>query len=100
MTYRSLRQLEEQRSYKIVRTEEREDKNILLFLKGYGDEEEFMSLLLPRSLHPAFRSAKRQNIERNGEAAELKLKYYGCTNFDGGNPIIRISGKGFTRYLM
>ena len=68
----------------------------LLFLKGFGNEEEFMSLLF-HDISPKFRTAMQLN---NGEATGLKLKYYGCTNFDGGNPIIRISSKGFTRYLM
>jgi len=92
--YRSLRQLEVQRPYTIVRSEEMRDGNILLFLRGS------LSLLLSQTLVPAFQDAKRLNVEKHGEAAKLKLKFYGYTNFDGGNRIIKISGKGFTRYLV
>jgi len=94
--YRSHRRLEVERPYRTVRALEKDDGNILLFLKGYGDEEEFMSLIF-QDLAPRFRKAMQLN---NGEAAGLKLKYYGCTNFDGSNPIIRIPGKGFARYLV
>jgi hypothetical protein len=89
-TVRSLRQLEEQQTYKIVRAKEMGNGNILLFLKGFGNDEEFMSLLF-QDLVPKFRKAMQLN---NGEAAGLKLKYYGYTNFYGGNPIIGISTKG------
>jgi len=63
--YRSLRRLEIQRPYKIVRSAECANKKILFLIKGYGDEEEFMSLLLlPEHLLQAFRDAKRLNIEK------------------------------------
>jgi hypothetical protein len=42
---------------------------------------------------------KSLNKERNGEDVVLNLKYYGNTCYDGGKPVIRISGKGFTTYL-
>jgi len=67
--YRSLEQLEVQRPYKIVRSEERRDGNILLFLRGGEEEGEFMSLLLPQTLIPAFQDAKSLNVEKHGEAA-------------------------------
>jgi len=51
--------------YKIVRSAESANNKILLFLRGYGDEEKFMSLLfLPERLLQAFRDAKRLNIEK------------------------------------
>jgi hypothetical protein len=59
-----------------------------------------MSLLLSQTLVPAFQDAKRLNVEKHGESAKLKLKFYGYTNFDCDNRIIKISGKGFTRYLV
>jgi hypothetical protein len=71
----------------------------MLILRGYEDPREFKSLLLPRSLHPAFRRVELLNKELNGEAAEMKLKYYGCACVSG-TPIVRISGKGFSTYLM
>jgi len=92
---RSVRLLKEMTPYKIVRTVE-SDENILLFFKEYKDPREIMTFLLPRSLHPAFKVVKRLN---NGEAAGLKFKYYGCRCSNGGVPIIRLSGRGFTKYL-
>ena len=99
MYYRSLSLPNERQPYTIVKVVEKEDGNILLFLRGNEFEGEFMSLLLPEHSRQAFRDASRLNIENNGKDAKLKLKYYGYTNFDG-NKIIRISGKEFTRYLV
>jgi len=90
-----LRLLKLRQTYKIVRVRI-DDKITILFLKEAGNEEEFMSLVF-RDLIPLFREAVRRN---NGEAAGLKLKFFGYLNFGGGEPIIRISGKRFTRYLV
>jgi len=73
-----------------------DDRVTILFLQEAGNEEEFMTLMY-QDFIPQFREAVRQN---NGEAAGLKLKFFGCANFGGGAPIIRISGKRFTRYLV
>jgi len=40
------------------------------------------------------------NQMNNGEVAGLKLKFYGCTDIGRGDPLIRISGKLFLRYLV
>ena len=101
MKYFSLCRLEVQRPYKIIRSEKRPLNNILLFLKGYGDKEEFMSLLLiPHHLRRTFQEVKRRHEKINGEKAVMKLKYFGCNAFKGCMPIIRISGKGFVKYLV
>jgi len=87
-----LRQLKLRQPYRIVQV--RGDYQVdILDLKEAGNEE-FMCLMLG-DLIPKFREAVQQN---NGEAAGLKLKFYGCT--DVGTPIIRISGKRFVRYLV
>jgi len=91
----SLRQLKLRQAYKIVGVK-MDDRVTILFLKEAENEEEFISLKF-QDLIPLFREAVRQN---NGEAAGLKLKFFGCINFGGGAPIIRISGKRFTRYLV
>ena len=67
----------------------------ILHLKEAGGEE-FVSCMF-RDLIPKFREAVQMN---NGEVAGLKLKFYGCTDVDRGDPIIRISGKRFERYLV
>jgi len=73
-------------------------ENILLHLRGYEeDSTEFRTLLLPRRYHGEFRRVMRLNRERNGETAAMKLKYYGSHCW--GDPIIRISGRGFLTYL-
>jgi len=101
MKYISLCRLEIQRPYKIIRSEERQMNNILLVLKGYGDTEEFMSLLLiPHHLRQTFGDTKRRHVEINGENVVMKLKFFGCNTFKGCMPIIRISGKGFVKYLV
>jgi len=70
----------------------------MLHLKGYEeDAQEFRTLLLPRSYHREFRRVMRVNRERNGETAVMNLKYYGRHVL--GDPIIRISGRGFVTYL-
>ena len=72
---------------------------ILLYLRGYEeDAQQIMSLLLPTCYHRAFKRVWQLNQERNGETAKMKLKYYG-TDFWGSRPIIRISGRGFVKYL-
>ena len=49
------------RPYKIIRSEEKPLNNILLVLQGYGDTEEFMSLLLiPHHLRRTFQEVKRR----------------------------------------
>jgi len=84
--------------YQITRLSEWGD-NILLYLRGYGDQQqEIMSLLLPTCYHPEFKRVWQLNHERNGETAKMKLKYYG-TDVWGGRPIIRIFGRGFVKYL-
>jgi len=72
---------------------------ILLYLRGYEeDAQQIMSLLLPTCYHRAFKRVWQLNQERNGETAKMKLKYY-WTDFWGSRPIIRISGRGFVKYL-
>jgi hypothetical protein len=81
-------------AYRIERIVDKED-NILLHLREYDNPQQIMTFLLPRHLHPAFRCAQKINTKRSGEAAIMHLKYYGCTCHDGGEPIIRISGRKF-----
>jgi len=95
MKSRSLRLLEKKK-YKIVRVKEIDDRITVLFLKGFGNDEEFISLLY-QDLIPLFRKVMQLN---NGTADDLTLQYYGCSNFDECKPIIKISGKRFTRFLV
>ena len=90
--------LEKNKPYQITRLDEW-GNNILLYLRGYEeDAQEIMALLLPTCYHRAFKRVWQLNQERNGETAKMKLKYYG-TDFWGSRPIIRISGRGFVKYL-
>jgi hypothetical protein len=72
---------------------------IFLVIRSYDDLREYRVLLLPRSLTMPFRRTEIKNLQLNGAASEMKLKYYGCDRTDG-TPIIRIAGKGFSRFLM
>jgi len=98
MKYLSLAQLEVRRPYDIIRVADVDRfGNILLTLRGGGNaEKEFQSLLF-RNVVPLYQEAVRQH---NGIAVGLNLIYCGYTNFDGSKPIIRISGRRFTRYLV
>jgi hypothetical protein len=100
--YCPIRLLEVQRPYRIVAArgfEEQGLNNVMLSLRGYGESRRDIESLLPRNLHAKFWHAVQLN---GGQAAGLKLKYYGSTTFnnDGGEPLIRISGRGFSTYLV
>jgi len=59
--YRSLSQLEVWQPYTIVQCSEKRDGNILLYLRGNKEEEDFMSLLLlPYSAYS--KTNKEQNV--------------------------------------
>jgi len=101
MKYISLCRLQLRHPYKILQvSEENCHSNILLTLKGYGfvdeEEEEFHSFLFSDFV-PMFRRAVLQNA---GKTTDLDLIYCGITNYGGGRPIIMISGRGFTHYLV
>jgi len=97
--YHSLGQLEVQRPEKIVRSEERRAGNILLFLRGGEEEGEFVSFT-PSNIDSGVSRCETPERRKTRRGCQIKVKIYGYTNFDGGNRIIRISGKGFTRYLV
>jgi hypothetical protein len=89
--------LAENRPYRIVDWYEVQN-TIMLILRGYEDPREFKSLLIHRSVNPAFRRLNLLNKQLNGEGAAMKLKYFGLSHHSV-TPIIRISGNGFSSYL-
>ena len=88
----SLRLLKPQQPYKILHVQ-MDERLAILHLKEARNEEFLCSMF--RDLILKFLKIIWMN---NGEAAGLKLKFYGCS--DAGKPIIRISGKRFVRYLV
>ena len=97
-TYIPIVFLKVQHPFKIERTSELNCGMLMLHLRGYEENaQEFRTFLLPRSYHREFRRVIRLNRERNGETAVMKLKYYGPQFW--GDPIIRISDRGFVTYL-
>jgi len=100
MKYISLCRLQLRRPYKILQVSEKNcHGNILLTLKAYGfmeEEEEFHSFLFSEFV-PMFRKAV---LQKAGKTTDLNLMYCGNTNYGGGRPIIKISGRGFTHYLV
>ena len=92
--------LEKKQPYTVVRVEEQPDGNILLHLRGDVIEGEFMSLLLvPNEALRAFRVEKNRLEEIYGKDATLTLTNCGNSRFNGGGPIIKISGMGYNQYL-
>jgi len=100
MYCKSLSMLNKKQPYTVVRVEEQPDGNILLFLRGGVFEGEFMSLfLVPNEALRAFRVAKQRLEEQYGKDATLTLTHCGISRFNGGGPIIKISGMGYNQYL-
>ena len=100
MYYKSLSMLNKKQPYTVVRVKEKADGGILLFLRGGVFEGEFISLLLvPDEALRAFRVAKQRLEELYGKDAALTLGNCGISRFNGGGPIIKISGMGYTQYL-
>ena len=91
--------LNKKQPYTVVRVKEKTDDGILLFLRGGVFEGEFMSLLVPDAALRAFRVAKQRLEELYGKDATLTLTNCGISRFNGGGPIIKISGMGYTQYL-
>ena len=98
--YKSLSMLNKKQPYTVVRVKEQPDGNILLFLRGGVFEGKFMSLLqVPNEALRAFRVAKQRLEELYGKDATLTLENCGISRFNGGGPIIKIYGMGYTQYL-
>jgi len=100
MYYKSLSMLNKKQPHTVVRVEEQPDNNILLFLRSGVFEGEYMSLLLvPNEALRAFRVAKQRLEELYGKDATSTLTHCGISRFNGGGPIIKISGMGYNQYL-
>jgi hypothetical protein len=74
-------------------------ERVTLYIKEYNCPPQTVTILLIPRIAEAFRRVRELNRQKNGEAADIHLKYYGFSAFDGGLPIIRISGRNFLKYL-